>query len=169
MWDRELADEANLINGLAPSARLALALRVIEETVQGLSSECQALLTGVPGATVRMAIDVVSASLRAESVPPVDDLVEALFELSDDRELAPVWQLFNALTYCVGVPARGMGVRPTRETLAACYDAVRDCADVEEFPVGTPEAIVLAADLANADCVRALSRQRELIREAAGR
>ncbi len=167
LWDREVAPDADLIEGLAPRARLELALRVVEETLQGLSSECQALLAGSPGETVQAALEAIRASLLAQPIPPVDDLVDELFTLSDDPELATVWQLFNALTYCVGVPAEEMSVRAARETLAACYDVVRECAGIEEFPIGTPEATVLAADLSNQDCVQAISRQRDLIHQYA--
>ncbi|GIE91273.1 hypothetical protein [Actinoplanes regularis] len=55
-----------------------------------------------------------------------------------------------------------------KETLAALYDAVRDCEDLPEFPVATAEEVVFAAELANERCLRAIVRQKELIRAAAG-
>lgn len=50
--------------------------------------------------------------------------------------------------------------------MSACYDVIRDCEDLPEFPVGTAEATVLAAERANENCMRAISRQKELVGEA---
>jgi hypothetical protein len=53
--------------------------------------------------------------------------------------------------------------------MSECYDVIRDCEDLPEFPVGTPESVVLGQERANANCMRAIQFQKQLVREAVQR
>jgi hypothetical protein len=111
-------------------------------------------------------------SAAAGSPPDIDsDQVESLedklADLADDGKVQDLWQLFIALSGAIGVPAEQCTAEFTGEIMSACYDVIRDCEDLPEFPVGTPESIVLGQERANANCMRAIDFQKDLVREAA--
>jgi hypothetical protein len=43
---------------------------------------------------------------------------------------------------------------------------IRDCEDLPEFSVRTSESVVLGRERANANCMRAIEFQKDLVREA---
>ncbi|WP_285560059.1 hypothetical protein [Actinoplanes regularis] len=161
--------EAALLEQLSPTARLKLVLEVIDDTIASLPEGVEQLLVGEAGATVEAAIRSIRAAVSgSEPEELADEVGDELLELADDFDLMPLWQLFMGIFYCVGVEASETSSDLARETLAALYDGVRDSEDLPEFPVGTAEDVVLAVEMANERCLRAIVRQKELIREAAG-
>ncbi|MER7441496.1 hypothetical protein [Micromonospora avicenniae] len=170
LWDQEAVEEVKVgIEKLPPSARLEVALSVLEWTVGALPDGSRALLAEEAGKTVDAAISWVRRSLAGEDVSGVpEDLVDELFEWSDELHVVDLWQLFNALIACVGVPAAKTSVPTALNTLSACYDVIRDCEGLE-FPLETPEEEVLTAQRANANCMAAISKQKEIVDDAIAR
>jgi hypothetical protein len=167
-----MVSEAELIERLTPSTRLELVLQVLEWTIDALPASGRDLLVEEAGKTVDAAMGLVRRSVGGSGPEGsagdavVGDVIDELFEWSDDLRVERLWQLFNALSYCVEVRAADTSAALAGETLAACYDVIRDCEEIPEFPIGTPEATVLAAERANHNCMRAIARQKELVHEA---
>ncbi|MFG2056119.1 hypothetical protein ACGFI9_19035 [Micromonospora sp. NPDC048930] len=167
LWDREVADEAELVGRLSPAGRMELTRQVLDWTIEALPSDAREILAGRPGQVVDAAIsDIRAVADGAEPTDEADEIEDELLELSDEVELQSLWQLFNALSYCIGLDPSELETATTQETMSACYDVIRDCEDLPEFPVGTDEATVLAAERANDNCMRAIDQQKELIGEA---
>jgi hypothetical protein len=169
--DRELADEFRLVGQLHPQARLNMMLRLLEWTIEALPSRQRSLLSRKRRQTVAAAMELVrtaaAGSPRDVDSDEVVSLEEKLEDLADDMKLQDLWQLFIALSDAIGVPTEDFSAESTAEIMSACYDVIRDCEDLPEFPVGTPESIVLGQERANANCMRAIEFQKQLVREAA--
>ena len=165
-----MADDVRLLGQLHSGTQLQLIVRLLEWTIEALPSTARSLLEGEPGETVNAAMQLVRGA--AAGSPPdeeseeVEELEDELAELADELELQDLWQLFVALNDSVGVPAEDVTVEFTRTIMSACYDVIRDCEDVPEFPVGTAESIVLNAERENDNCMRAIEYQKELVRTA---
>jgi hypothetical protein len=86
--------------------------------------------------------------------------------LADDDDLQDLGQLFVALSDAVGVSIDDVSVDFTRTVMSACYDVIRDCEGLPEFPVGTAEQTVLDVERANAGCMAAIEQQKVLIQAA---
>lgn len=161
-----MAGDVEDVERLTPSARFELVLRVLEWTIDALPSHSRALLAEEAGKTVDAAMDLVRRSVAgADPEESAEDLVDELYEWSDDLRVERLWQLFNALSYCVEVPAADTTAGLACQTISACYDVIRDCEDLPELPVGTPEETVLDVERANAHCMAAIVKQKELIHE----
>lgn len=170
LWDRELPDEFRLVGQLSPEARLTMTVRLLEWTIDALPSRQRSRLSGKRRRTVDAAMRLVRDA-AAGSPPDMDSdevvsLEDKLADLADDFKVQDLWQLIIALSGAVGVPAEEFTADFTGEIMSACYDVIRDCEDLPEFPVGTPESIVLGQERANANCMRAIEFQKELVREA---
>jgi hypothetical protein len=167
LWDRELSDEFRLVGQLDPEARLKMIVRLLEWTIDALPSR---QLSGKRRRTVAAAMMLVRSA--AAGSPPdtdsdeVESLEDKLEDLADDIKVQDLWQLFIALSDAVGVSAEEFTADFTGEIMSACYDVIRDCEDLPEFRVGTPESVVLGQERANANCMRAIEVQKELVREA---
>ncbi|MGC4897416.1 hypothetical protein [Micromonospora sp. DT31] len=165
-----MGDEVRLLGQLGSGAQLDLIVRLLEWTIEALPSAARSLLEGEAGETVSGALQLVrgaaAGSLPDEESEEVEELEDELAELADELELQDLWQLFVALNDSVGVPAEDVTVEFTRTIMSACYDVIRDCEDVPEFPVGTQESVALDAERANNNCMRAIEYQKELIRTA---
>ena len=165
-----MADEVRLLGQLDSGTQLQLIVRLLEWTIAALPSAARSLLEGEAGETVNGALQLVRGA--AEGSPPdeeseeVERLEDELAELADELELQDLWQLFVALNDSVGVPAEAVTAEFTRTIMSACYDVIRDCENLPEFPVGTQESIVLNAERANDSCMRAIEYQKELVRTA---
>jgi hypothetical protein len=173
LWDRELPDEVALVGQLDPEARLQMIVRLLEWTIDALPSRQRSLLARKRRRTVDAAMALVR-SAAAGSPPDMDseevaELEDKLQELADDFAVQDLWQLFVALSNCVGVPAEEFTAEFTAEIMSACYDVIRDCEDLPEFPVGTPESTVLGQERANANCMAAIAKQKEVVRDAVAR
>jgi hypothetical protein len=141
---------------LPSKARLELVLQVLEWTRDALPSSSRALVADEAGKTVDAAMDLVRRSVSgAAPGDSTEDVLDELFEWSDDLRVERLWQLFNALTYCVGVRADDATAEMALETMSACYDVIRDGERLPEFAVGTPEEKVFAVERANANCMNA--------------
>lgn len=171
LWDREMADEIRILGRLDPDSQLNLIVRLLEWTVEVLPSGARELLEGEGRGAVDAALDYVRAA-AAGSPPDVEleefeELEDQLSELADEVELQDLWQLFVALSDSVGVSAVDVTVDFTWTIMSACYDAIRDCEDLPELPLGTAEPVVLDVERANANCMRAIEYQKQLVRTAA--
>ena len=171
LWDREVSDDVKPgLEQLPPVARLELVLHVLEWTIEALPASSRALLAEEAGKTVDSATGWIRRSVAGEDVSDLpEDLVGELFEWRDDLRLVDLWQLFTALNWCVGVPAAETTVDTAVETISACYDVVRDCEDLPEFLEEVPEEKMFGAERANANCMAAIAKQKEMVREAVGR
>jgi hypothetical protein len=96
----------------------------------------------------------------------VESLSDKLWDLTEDKEVYELRQLFSVLGDMVGAPAEGFTPEGVTDTMCECYYAIRDCQDLPEFPIGTPESIILDQERANANCMRAIEFQKRLVREA---
>jgi hypothetical protein len=165
-----MADDVRRTERLDPETRLRLIAQLLGWTVEALPSTARALLEGEARETVDAALEAVRDA--AAGSPPdiesdeVEDLEDQLDELADDDDLQDLGQLFVALSDCVGVPAEDVSVEFLRTIMSACYDVIRDCEDLPEFPVGTPEQTVLDVERANARCMAAIEQQKILVRAA---
>jgi hypothetical protein len=170
LWDRELPDEVRIVGQLAPAARIQLVARLLEWTIEALPRKQRSRLVRRRGRTVDAAMALVRSA--AAGSPPdsdseeVEELAEKLEDLADDFAVEELGQLFIALSDAIGVPAEELTPELTVEIMSACYDVIRDCEDLPEFPVGTPESTVLAQERANENCMRAIEFQKQLVREA---
>jgi hypothetical protein len=95
----------------------------------------------------------------------VESLSDKLWDLTEDKEVYELRQLFVVLASTIGAPAEEFTPESVTGTMAECYYAIRDCQDLPEFPIGTPESIILDQERANANCMRAIEFQRQLVRE----
>ncbi|MEU8299825.1 hypothetical protein AB0C04_21450 [Micromonospora sp. NPDC048909] len=165
-----MADEIPLLGRLDYGSQLNLIVRLLEWTVEVLPSGARELLEGEGRGAVEAALDYVRAA-AAGSPPDVEsetfeELEDHLSVLADEVDLQDLWQLFVALSDSVGVPAEDVTVDFTRTIMSACCD-VGDCEDLPELPLGTAEPVILDAERANANCMRAIEYQKQLVRTAA--
>jgi len=170
LWDRELADDVRRAARLDPDARLRLIAQLLAWTDEALPSAARALLEGAARDTVDAALEAVRDA-AAGSPPDIEsddvaELEDQLDELADDDDLRDLGQLFVALSDCVGVAAGDVSVEFLRTIMSACYDVIRDCEELPEFPVGTAEQAVLDAERANVRCMAAIEEQKRLVRAA---
>ncbi|MBB4960876.1 hypothetical protein [Micromonospora polyrhachis] len=161
--------ECELLGAMLPAVRLELVRRVVNWTVDALPAECRELLDSDGGEWVGHAVRMIDAAAdgRTAHDEDVGPVVDELLELADDVDFVPLWQLFNALVYGVGVSAAEMSGQTTTEILSACYDTVRDCADLPDVALSEPAEVVLGREWANDACRAAIVRQKELVREVA--
>ncbi|HEX6683896.1 MAG TPA: hypothetical protein VF062_13925 [Candidatus Limnocylindrales bacterium] len=164
----ELADEFRLVGRLHPQARIDLLVRLLEWTIDALPSKPRSRLRGKRRRTVDAAMKMVRDAAAGSSEFDRDEvasLMERLWDLADDVEVLELGQLFVALAGVAGVSAEDLTPEALIGTMSECYDVIRDCEDLPEFPVGTPESIVLDQERANANCMRAIEFQKRLVHE----
>ncbi|NGO12211.1 hypothetical protein G5C60_32555 [Streptomyces sp. HC44] len=159
LWDQEMRSARSEISELAPSLRLTVAVKTIEQTLTAL----QPPLSDSPASRIisdslRVCQEAIESGTYFPAVP--ENLEEAVGNAIDDGPEPGATPLLMAVVNCFGHPEPGMGTEELFTVLSDCYQAVLER---EQIEVVTPEA-----ERQNLRCREAIRVQKEILNAARG-
>ncbi|MGW6932702.1 hypothetical protein ACWGE0_21785 [Lentzea sp. NPDC054927] len=145
------------IDDLSAGQRFALSVRAIKNTVtfdEEFATELEEATAGFVLRSLVQADEALAAGRTSVSVP--EGIEEEVHAILDAEEMEGAEPLVMAVLNIYGYPETGMGTEHVADLLSSCYQSILERQDTD---VDTPEG-----ERANANCVRAIQEQKELVR-----